>query len=145
MKIANRKFRAEIAVLAIVMFAGTVQAGTATIRVDAARPGPRLTTRMYGIFLEEINFGVDGGLYAELIRNRGFEDAKPPEGFTFRDGRWLDAKGYDARFSRFGYVTNGLPSWTLIKEGGAEGAMALDMENPLNPATPRCLRLEIQK
>ncbi len=37
---------------------------------------------MYGIFLEEINHGVDGGLYAELIRNRGFEDSRPPEGFT---------------------------------------------------------------
>jgi len=82
---------------------------------------------------------------AELIRNRGFEDAKPPEGFTFRDGGWRDAKGYDARFSRFGYVTNGLPSWTLIKEGGAEGAMHLDLNNPLNASTPRSLRLEIAK
>src|SRR5215831_9121200 len=118
---------------------------TATINIDANKPGPELNPRMYGIFLEEINFGVDGGLYAELIRNRGFEDAKPPEGFTFRDGRWLDAKGYDARFSRFGYVTNGLPSWTLIKGGGAEGVMQLDMENPLNAATPRSLRLEIAK
>ena len=127
------------------MLAGTVLAGTATITVDAGKPGPRLNPRMYGIFLEEINFGVDGGLYAELIRNRGLEDAKPPEGFTFRNGRWLDAKGYDAQFSRFGYVTNGLPSWNLIKEGGAEGSMALDTENPLSQATPRSLRLEIQK
>jgi len=125
--------------------AGTGFAGTATVTVDTGKPGPRLNPRMYGIFLEEVNFGVDGGLYAELIRNRGFEDAKPPEGFTFRDGRWLDAKGYDAGFSRFGYVTNGLPSWTLIEEGGAEGAMQLDMENPLNAATPRSLRLEIGK
>ena len=99
---------------------------------------------MYGIFLEEINFGVDGGLYAELIRNRGFEDAKPPEGYTFRNGRWLDEKGYDAGFSRFGYVTNGLPSWSLIKEGTAQGSMHLDMENPLSAATPRSLRLEIE-
>ena len=92
------------------LFATQVFAGSATITIDAAKPGPRLNPRMYGIFLEEINFGVDGGLYAELIRNRGFEDAKPPEGFTFRDGRWLDARDCDARFSRFGYVTNGLPS-----------------------------------
>src|SRR5262249_11422073 len=98
---------------------------------------------MYGIFLEEINFGVDGGLYAELIRNRGFEDAKPPEGYTFRDGRWLDEKGYDARFSRFGYVSNGLPSWSLVQEGSARGSMHLETEHPLNSATPRSLRLEI--
>src|SRR3974390_1323884 len=53
----------------------------ASVQIDVSKPGPRLNPRMYGIFLEEINFGVDGGLYAELIRNRGFEDAKPPEGF----------------------------------------------------------------
>src|SRR5690349_18257886 len=127
------------------LLAGTALAGTATITIDTAKPGPRLNPRMYGIFLEEINFGVDGGLYAELIRNRGFEDAKPPEGFAFRDGRWLDEKGYDARFSRFGYVTNGLPSWTLVREGEADGAMRLDIEDPLNPATPRSLRLKIEK
>ena len=126
------------------LITGSIWAGTATITIDAAKTGPRLNPRMYGIFLEEINFGVDGGLYAELIRNRGFEDAKPPEGFTFRDGRWLDEKGYDARFDRFGYVTNGLPFWSLIKEGGAQGSMHLDLADPLTPATPRSLRLEIQ-
>jgi len=134
-----------LAFLAIILLATAVFGDTAKITINASKPGPRLNPRMYGIFLEEINFGVDGGLYAELIRNRGFEDAKPPEGFTFRDGRWLDVKGYDARFSRFGYVTNGLPSWTLIKEGDADGTMRLDMEKPLNAATPRSLRFEIGK
>src|SRR5215471_19835780 len=112
-------FRSLLALIitALLLPKATLCGATATINIDATRPGPELNPRMYGIFLEEINFGVDGGLYAELIRNRGFEDAKPPEGFTFRDGGWRDAKGYDARFSRFGYVTNGLPSWTLIKEG----------------------------
>lgn len=28
---------------------------------------------LYGLFLEDINFAVDGGLYAELIKNRSFE------------------------------------------------------------------------
>src|SRR5439155_20548792 len=86
-------------------FSFSLFAATSKITIDPAHAGPRLNPRMYGIFLEEINFGVDGGLYAELIRNRGFEDAKPPEGFTFRYGKWQDEKGYDARFSRIGYVT----------------------------------------
>src|SRR5215475_2844161 len=113
-----------------VLLCGVSWAGTATISIDASKPGPRLNPRMYGIFLEEINHGVDGGLYAELIRNRGFEDAKPPEGYIFRNGRWVDSEGrgaYDAGFSRFGYVTNGLPFWSLVKEGGAQGSMHLDM------------------
>src|SRR5262245_60754380 len=120
-------------------------AASATINIDASQSGPRLNQRMYGIFLEEINFGVDGGLYAELIRNRGFEDAKPPEGFTFRDGKWQDQRGYDAQFSRFGYVTNGLPFWKLLKQGEAEGSMQLELEKPLSAATPRSLRLEISR
>jgi len=56
-----------------------VWAGTATINIDTTRPGPKLKPSMYGIFLEEINHGVDGGLYAELIANRAFEDSRPPE------------------------------------------------------------------
>src|SRR5258708_33151398 len=118
-------------------------AGTETIDIDGTKPGPRLNPRMYGIFLEEINHGVDGGLYAELIRNRGFEDAKPPEGFTYRNGRWM-AGNYDAGFARFGYFTNGLPFWSLVKDGGAEGSMNLDLSEPLIAATPRSCRLEIE-
>src|SRR5690348_12229577 len=73
-------------------------AETATITVDAARPGPPINPRMYGIFLEEINHGVDGGLYGELIRDRAFEDARPPEGYTFRNGAWRDEHGFDSGF-----------------------------------------------
>jgi alpha-L-arabinofuranosidase len=123
------------------LFAAARPAPTATVAIDAAKPGPRINPRLYGIFLEEINHGVDGGLYAELVRNRGFEDAKPPEGFTLRDGRWLDADGYDAGYH---YDTNGLPWWSLVAEGGGKGSMCLDLAQPLNPTNPRSLRLEIE-
>src|SRR5215831_2218385 len=62
-------------------------AENATINIDAAKSGPQINPRLYGVFLEEINTAVDGGLYAELIRNRGFEDAKPPEGFSLTTNR----------------------------------------------------------
>src|SRR3974390_501414 len=90
------------AVLSLLL-AGLAGAGTATIAIDANQPGPKINPRMYGIFLEEINHGVDGGLYAELIRNRAFEDSRPPEGYTFRNGRWRDSsqRGFDAGFSRY--------------------------------------------
>jgi alpha-L-arabinofuranosidase len=123
---------------------GALRAATAAIDIDLNQRGPALNPQMYGIFLEEINHGVDGGLYAELIRNRGFEDAKPPEGFNYRDGRWVTPAGYDAGFDRFGYFTNGIPFWTLLQENGARGSMNLDLTHPLNPATPRSLRLEIE-
>ncbi|GID31499.1 alpha-L-arabinofuranosidase C-terminal domain-containing protein [Paractinoplanes brasiliensis] len=44
-----------------------------TITVDPARTGPAIGDEMYGVFFEDINYAADGGLYAELIRNRSFE------------------------------------------------------------------------
>lgn len=44
---------------------------TAILRVD--RPGIPVPSTMYGIFFEDINFNADGGLYAEMIKNRSFE------------------------------------------------------------------------
>lgn len=51
-----------------------------TVELDAARPGPQVSPMLYGIFYEDINHAADGGLYAELVRNRSFEDnADEPE------------------------------------------------------------------
>jgi alpha-L-arabinofuranosidase len=36
-------------------------------------PGAPIQSTMYGIFFEDINFGADGGLYAEMVENRSFE------------------------------------------------------------------------
>jgi alpha-L-arabinofuranosidase len=41
---------------------------------STSKRGPMMGDLHYGIFYEEINHGGDGGLYAELIRNRSFED-----------------------------------------------------------------------
>src|SRR3954469_12733294 len=36
---------------------------------------------MWGIFFEDINFGADGGLYAEMVKNRSFEFPMPMTGW----------------------------------------------------------------
>ena len=46
------------------------------INVDAAHPGIHVSPTLYGIFYEDINHAADGGLYAELIRNRSFEESR---------------------------------------------------------------------
>src|SRR5438094_829129 len=77
---------------------GRAQAPTPiTITVNAAAPGPRIDPIFYGLMTEEINFSYDGGLYAELIRNRAFkDDAAAPV------------------------------HWSVVKEGSADGSIALD-------------------
>src|SRR6266540_2994334 len=44
-----------------------------TITVHADKPGAQINPAMWGIFFEDINFGADGGLYAELVKNGSFE------------------------------------------------------------------------
>ncbi|SDQ51075.1 alpha-L-arabinofuranosidase C-terminal domain-containing protein [Flagellimonas zhangzhouensis] len=49
--------------------------------VDLADTGIKIQPTMYGIFYEDINFAADGGLYAELIKNRSFEFPLPKMGW----------------------------------------------------------------
>jgi alpha-L-arabinofuranosidase len=37
------------------------------------KPGTEIASTMYGFFFEDINYAADGGLYAELVKNRSFE------------------------------------------------------------------------
>jgi alpha-L-arabinofuranosidase len=59
-----------------------MQAQTAHIDIDADAQGVPISPVLYGIFFEEINHAGDGGLYAELVRNRSFEDADTPQAWT---------------------------------------------------------------
>ena len=121
----------------------TARAETAIITMDDSKPGPALNPRMYGIFLEEINHGVDGGLYGELVRNRGFEDSRSPEGYTWRNNAWRNRNGFDSGFSRYGYATNGVPFWSLIQEGAAKGSMSLQTTGGITEQSAYCLKLDV--
>src|SRR3954471_16441376 len=53
------------------------------ITLDVSKPGVPVSPMLYGLMTEEINHSYDGGLYAELIRNRIFKDNKnTPEGWS---------------------------------------------------------------
>ena len=58
----------------------------ATITVQADQPGAKISPLLYGIFFEEIHRAGDGGIYAEMIQNRSFEDAAVPLGWTIVQG-----------------------------------------------------------
>jgi alpha-N-arabinofuranosidase len=44
------------------------------MNLDFTKPGVAVSSTLYGLMTEEINFSYDGGLYGELIRNRAFLD-----------------------------------------------------------------------
>lgn len=44
-----------------------------TLNIDSSVKVHDISELLYGIFIEDINFAADGGLYAELVQNRSFE------------------------------------------------------------------------
>src|SRR5665647_1627559 len=52
-----------------------------TLEVDIAKTITKIQPTMYGVFFEDINFAADGGLYAEMIKNRSFEFEAPLMGW----------------------------------------------------------------
>jgi len=101
------------AVLASLAAVQAQPAPAARLTVNVGQPGAAVSPLLYGIFFEEINRAGDGGIYAELVQNRSFEDADFPL------------------------------AWTLVQGAGAEGRLALDKSRPLNGKNPTSLRLEI--
>jgi len=95
-------------------------AETARLTVHVDRPGVKISPMLYGIFFEEINRAGDGGIYAEMIQNRSFED---------------DRGGNEARPAR-------TPGWTLVKSSAAQAEMAIDAAQPICVQNPNSLRLE---
>ena len=59
-----------------------VAAQNNSIVVKAAQVKGEIQPTMWGVFFEDINFGADGGIYAELVKNRSFEFFKPLMGWT---------------------------------------------------------------
>ena len=60
----------------------SAQEAVSQMTVNVAKPTAQIQSTMYGIFFEDINFGADGGLYAELVKNRSFEFPQPFTGWV---------------------------------------------------------------
>ncbi|MGV3613892.1 MAG: alpha-L-arabinofuranosidase C-terminal domain-containing protein [Fimbriimonas sp.] len=87
--------------------------GTVPISIDASKTVTKVSPSLYGIFFEEINQAGDGGIYAELIRNRGLEG-----------------------------TGDNLPTGWQALEGEGQGSVTLDTASPLNEARRRSLKIE---
>lgn len=92
----------------------------ATITVDALDK-KEISELLIGAFFEDINYAADGGLYAELIQNRGFEyDLSDKQG---RDKTWTHEK-----------------AWSL---NGTKATFTIDTISPLHPHNKHYAKLEI--
>jgi hypothetical protein len=151
----------------MLMLVGVLSAGlsvaqmTAKITIDAAQKGHPVSPTLYGIFMEEISHAFDGGVYAELIRNRSFENGVLPKGVKLvkkSDGTLkmeleslppsVPKDKWDMPWPWFNNCVwnpeRALEGWTLEKLNGAEGRMELTERNPMNSGSSRSLSLEVK-
>jgi alpha-N-arabinofuranosidase len=147
-----------ILVLAVLALAGAARAADAgTITIQADKPGAETSPLLYGIFFEEISHAGDGGLYAELLQNRSFEETVPVEGTTLVEGRCVGPNtphylGPGAKkrrpngqpWSQPWQFESPWPAWSLEAAAGA-ATMTLETMHPLFPGNVQYLRLNISQ
>jgi len=79
----NKRLLAAIITTLIVSSPGPATAQSKPgIIVSVNKPIASVQPTMWGIFFEDINFGADGGIYAELVKNRSFEFSMPMMGWA---------------------------------------------------------------
>lgn len=126
MKLRPRIAAACLAVVSCLMSASISPAATAaTVDVDLAKPGVTIPPTFYGLMTEEINHSYDGGLFAELIQNRTFQD---PARRRQRNG---DEPGDVA------------PHWSIVQSADGKATIDLDKKDPVNSALPVSLKLNL--
>ena len=108
----NSRTILNLFLLLIILSATSASAqSTATVTIQANQPGAVVSSNLFGIFFEEINFAGEGGIYAEMVRNRAF---------------------YTATNANF---------WSLVTTGTATGTMSVDPTQPLNTNIVNSLKL----
>ncbi|MFD0836717.1 alpha-L-arabinofuranosidase C-terminal domain-containing protein [Mariniflexile aquimaris] len=101
---------------------------TINLVVDLNATGVKIQPTMYGIFFEDINFAADGGLYAEMVKNRSFEFLDSKMGWLEPNSNKLslnNQSGYLSPIKYAGQNTNQTyarvevkgPKYELINEG----------------------------
>jgi len=88
----------------------------AVLTVDVSQPKAAVSPTLYGLMTEEINYSYDGGLYAELVRNR-----------TFRSD-WT-----------------GILNWFLVEKGASSAKVTVENNDGPSAALPHSAKLEVTK
>ena len=102
----------------VVLAAGLIpaQSTKASLTIHADQPVSKVSPTLYGLMTEEINYSYDGGLYAEMVRNRMMTDD------------W-----------------SGVLYWYLVEQGNADCKMSIDHSGGPSKELTRGLKIEIAK
>ncbi len=117
------KIRQVLTKIALLAIAGTysgvciAQPTTVTLNIQLDKPAHAVSPRLYGLMTEEINYSYDGGLYAEMVRNRTFQD----HGF------------------------GGVAHWNIEHLGNSTASMAIDHTEGPSSALQHSLEIDVKQ
>ncbi|MBN2699401.1 MAG: alpha-N-arabinofuranosidase [Bacteroidales bacterium] len=97
-----------------------------SVTIHADQPTVTLSPYLYGLFFEDINFGADGGLYAELIQNRSFE--------------YYPVRG---EMNQEGYKLTPMTAWEKIYRDGGTADIIVTRTLPLNEVNLNNLEINV--
>ncbi|WPV63942.1 alpha-L-arabinofuranosidase C-terminal domain-containing protein [Chitinophaga sp. LS1] len=122
-----------------------------TIEVKSLRSEDTIPSTLHGIFFEEISHAGEGGLYAEMIQNRGFEESRIPAGTKLVNGM-LEAPPTEWKME-WPYKSD-WPAWSVKRDSNDDKVVSgtnaklispnvfLTIDHPLSAATPHSLKLQ---
>jgi alpha-N-arabinofuranosidase len=109
--------RSQVLFFVVTLLISTVASAQApTLSIDVQQVKGKVSPMLYGLMTEEINYSYDGGLYAELLRNRAFMDNRRGQPFH----------------------------WILYESGNSDAEMAIDASAGPTAALPQSLALTIR-
>lgn len=107
--------------LSLVMLFAFCTALPMTSMAQKASAGKKISSDLFGLFFEDINYSADGGLYAEQVQNRSFE-YNPTE---------------RREWNPFSY-------WEYISPGFSYGRISVETSDPVHPNNPHYLVLDVE-
>ena len=113
----SKKTFAQVAILATLITTTLhAQAPPVTLTIQADHPISKVSPTLYGLMTEEINYSYDGGLYAEMIRNRTLS------------GDW-----------------SGIQHWYLVEDGNSQASIEPDRQTGPSEALKSSLRIDVKQ
>ena len=108
------KRSAVLALLVALMLSVRLLAQSPSLAIQVDHPTAKVSPTLYGLMTEEINFSYDGGLYAELVRDR-----------------------------TIGSDWQSLAHWTLVARGNSVADVSVDKTTGPSVALPRSFKVSV--
>jgi len=86
-----------------------------------------ISSDLFGIFFEDLNYSADGGLYAEMVQNRSFEYSPSDVDFKVnKNNSW-----------------HNLTAWDFKKDNNALARLSIETASPIHPNNRHYIAIEV--